>query len=222
MLFANGCRPFVPAVGATGPLDVPLQFAAHRERLRAGERPCYESLHPDTPPAMLDLIGWMLEPSPDARPDMDAVLAHPAFWHEAHFSLLRCVEEGPLVSGSATISHATPDSDPLPSVILKSRLEDEGVPRDTVERRIVESLEADQSLVYQLRVDPPVREVTVAQCVASWRSDFLSTLAACIDEMSGKPEPTMTEEEAASLIKMGGGITSTALKLGVYLRHYCR
>jgi hypothetical protein len=74
----------------------------------------------------------------------------------------------------------------------------------------------------------PVRVRSVKECISSWRSDFLLTTAACVDEFhtglvgrgfGGHAAPRLASLE--ELLKMSSKITSTADNLAVYLRHYC-
>lgn len=145
MLFSNVKQPFNVSVG-TG-------------------RPLYHLLDPVTPHAMVGLIVWMLNPTPSERPPMEAVLAHPAFWHDAHFAML--------------------------SVALKSRLEDD----KTIERRIIDHNNSEIYVQSCGPGGTPLWHAQPVQTyAANWRDEFLETTWKAMPARGPYDEKTLLKE----------------------------
>lgn len=93
MLFSSGHYPFAPS-NKLGVLDPARMYVSHRDQLSRKEPPDYAHLDVDTPPAMVDVISWMLSYLPAGRPTMPAVLSHPVFWHEVSKVASLCFRRG--------------------------------------------------------------------------------------------------------------------------------
>jgi hypothetical protein len=160
---------------------------------------------------VVDLIQWMLEAAPASRPDMDAVLAHPAFWDEAQYTLA--------------------------SLVLKSRVENAG---DTPERRLVDQLDSEAAPVFQLKPSTiaaaagssAVTQLTTAEASRRWRTEFLCSLGASWElsaQSSQRSVPfsrlSAIPEDAAAVVAKHvnmhlSSVPSSAAGLVKYLRHF--
>ena len=75
-VFSCGRWPFIgPAAAGLGD-----ELRQHNAAVDRNAAPSWEWLDPDTPPAMVALMDWMLEHDAAKRPSIDVCVAHPAFW----------------------------------------------------------------------------------------------------------------------------------------------
>lgn len=223
VMFSGGRRPFVDisaaesaALALFGDAPTPAQVAGlfelkHREAPQGGLAPRFDYLDPDTLPAMIDLLSWMLNADRASRPDMEAVVRHPAFWDESRYGFL--------------------------DLVLKIRIHD--VP-ESVERSLVDEMTTDGSNVVLLRPGTLEAQPTpcsdaltipVRDLLPLWRSEFLRStgrLWASASSELGVPlrcvrRPKTPDQlaEVASGFKMSfGSVTETAIGLSLYLRHF--